>query len=59
MHLIFPSDFLLVPYSEMKFYTKKQYFPKYKLFYAISLRQEQRLNPRNYSKQALIMGIFV
>jgi hypothetical protein len=59
MHLIFLSHFLHVLYSERKFYTKKQYFLKNKLFYAISLLQEQRLNPRNYSKQALIMGIFV
>jgi hypothetical protein len=30
-----------------------------KLFYTISLLQEQRLNPRNYSKKELIMEIFV
>jgi hypothetical protein len=59
MHLILLYDFLQVLYSERKFYTKKQYFPKHKLFYAISLLQEQRLNPRNYSKQELIMGILV
>jgi hypothetical protein len=59
MHLILLSDFLQVLYSARKFYTKKQYFPKQNLFYTISLLQEQRLNPINYSKQELIMGIFV
>jgi hypothetical protein len=59
MHLIFLSDFLQVIYSAGKFYTKKQYFSKHKLFYTISLLQEQRLNPRNYCKNELIMGIFV
>jgi hypothetical protein len=59
MHLIFFFNFLQVLYSARKFYTKKQYFPKHKLFYTLSLLQEQRLNPRNYSKQELIMGILV
>jgi hypothetical protein len=59
MHLILLYDFLQVLYSARKFYTKKQYFPKHKLFYTLSLLQEQRLNPRNYSKQELIMIIFV
>jgi hypothetical protein len=59
MHLILLSDFLQVLCSERKFYNKKQYFPKHKLFYVISLLQEQRLNPRNYSKTELIMGVFV
>jgi hypothetical protein len=59
IHLILLSDFLHVIYSARNFYTKKQYFPKPKLFYKISLLQEQRLNPKNYSKQELITGIFV
>jgi hypothetical protein len=50
MHLIMFSNFMHVLYSKRKFNTKKQYFSKHKLFYAISLLQEQRLNPRNYSK---------
>jgi hypothetical protein len=59
MHLILLYDFLQVLYSERKFYTKKQYFPKHKIFYTRSLLQEQRLNPRNYSNHELILGIFV
>jgi hypothetical protein len=59
MHLILLADFLQVLSSESKFYTKRQYFPKHNLFYAISLLQEERLNPINYSKQELIMGMFV
>jgi hypothetical protein len=59
MPLILLSDFVQVLYSARKFYTKKQYFPKHKLVYTISLLQEQRLNPRNYSKQELIMKFFV
>jgi hypothetical protein len=47
MHLILLFDFLQVLYSIRKFYTKKQYFPKHKLFYTKSLQQEQRLNPIN------------
>jgi hypothetical protein len=59
MHLILLFDFLQVPYSIRKFYTKKQYFSKHKLFYTNSLLHEMRLNPRNYSKHKIIMEIFV
>jgi hypothetical protein len=59
IHLILLFDFLQVLYIIRKSYTKKQHFSKHKLFYTNSLLQEQRLNPRNYSKQELIMGIFV
>jgi hypothetical protein len=52
-------DLIQVSYSVRKLYTNNYYFPKHKLFYAISLLQEQRLNPRNYSKHELIMEIFV
>jgi hypothetical protein len=45
--------------SARKFYTKDYYFSNSKLFSTISLLQKQRLNPRNYSKQELIMELFV
>jgi hypothetical protein len=45
--------------SAREFYTKNHYFPKPILFTTISLLQKQRLNPRNYSKQELIMKLFV
>jgi hypothetical protein len=40
-------------------YTKDYYFSIPKLFSTISLLQKQRLNDRNYSKQALNMELFV
>jgi hypothetical protein len=54
-----PSDFIQVLNSAMNFYTKNLYFLAHKLFSTKSLLHEQRLNPRNYSKQELIMEIFV
>jgi hypothetical protein len=42
-----------------RFYTKTQQISHYKSFSKISLLQKQRLNPRNYSKQDLIMELFV
>jgi hypothetical protein len=59
MHLIMLSNFLQALHSARKFSTKNKYFSKHKLFYMISLLQEQRLNPRTYSNLELIMGIFV
>jgi hypothetical protein len=59
LHRILLSNFLQVLYSARKFSTKNSYFPMHKLFYRISLLWEQRLNPRNYSKQELILEIFV
>jgi hypothetical protein len=59
IYLIIFSDFIHVLYSARKLYTKNQYFSNHKLFSTISLLQKQRLNPRNYSKQALIMELLV
>jgi hypothetical protein len=52
-------DFIQVPHSAREVYTKNQYFSNHRLFSTISLLQKQRLNPRNYSKQELIMEIFL
>jgi hypothetical protein len=51
MHLIMFSNFMQVLHSTRKHYTEVEYFPKHKLFYTLSLLQEQRLNPINYYKQ--------
>jgi hypothetical protein len=59
MHLIIISDFMQVLKSARNVYTKNYYFPKHILFTTISLLQKQRLNPRNYSKQEIIMELFV
>jgi hypothetical protein len=53
------SDFIQVLNSAREFYTKNYYFPRHILFTIISLLQKQRLNPINYSKQELIMKLFV
>jgi hypothetical protein len=50
-------DFMQVLNSAREFYTKNQYFSNHKLFSIISLLQKQRLNPKNYSKQELIMEL--
>jgi hypothetical protein len=39
--------------------TKSDYFPKHILFTIIYSLQEQKLNQRNYSKQKIIMRIFL
>jgi hypothetical protein len=52
------SDFIQVLHSAREFYTKNQYFSNSKLFSTISLLHKQRLNPRNYSKQELVMELF-
>jgi hypothetical protein len=49
------SDFMQVLNSARDVYTKNHYFSKHILFTTISLLQEQRLNPRNYFKQEIIM----
>jgi hypothetical protein len=59
MHLIMLSDFMQVLNSARNVYTKNYYFPKHILFTTISLLQKQRLNPRNYCKQEIIMKLFV
>jgi hypothetical protein len=53
------SDFMQVLNSARNVYTKNYYFTKHILFTTISLLQKQRLNPRNYSKQEIIMNLFV
>jgi hypothetical protein len=45
--------------SARDIYTKNHYFYMHVLFTTISLLPKQRLNPRNYSKQELIMELFV
>jgi hypothetical protein len=45
--------------SARDIYTKNYYFSNSKLFSTISLLQNQRLNPGNYSKQEIIMKLFV
>jgi hypothetical protein len=57
--LIMLSDFMQVLSSAKDAYTKNYYFSKHVLFTTNSLLQKQRLNPRNYSKQELIMKLFV
>jgi hypothetical protein len=52
------SDFIQVLNSARDFYTKNHYFSKHILFTTISLLQKHRLNPRNYSKQEIIMKFF-
>jgi hypothetical protein len=59
IHLIFLSDLLYVLNSARKFPTKNQYFSKHILFSTIYLLQNQKLNASNYSKQEIIMGIFL
>jgi hypothetical protein len=53
------SDFIQILNSARDVYTKNYYFSNSKLLPTISLLQKQRLNPRNYSKQELIMKLFV
>jgi hypothetical protein len=52
------SDFIQVLNSARNDYTKNYYFSKHILFTTISLLQKERLNPRNYSKQQLIIKLF-
>jgi hypothetical protein len=52
-------DFLQVLNSARDVYTKNYYFSMHILFTTISLLQKKRLNPRNYSKQEIIMRLFV
>jgi hypothetical protein len=53
------SDYIQVQHSATDIYTKNHYFSMHILFTTISLLLKQRLNPRNYSKQELIMQLFV
>jgi hypothetical protein len=52
------SDFIQVLNSARDVYTHNHYSSNFKLFSTISLLQNQRLNPRNYSKQEIIMELF-
>jgi hypothetical protein len=53
------SDFMQVPNSSRDIYTKNHYFSMHIIFTTISLLQKERLKTRNYSKQELIMELFV
>jgi hypothetical protein len=53
------SNFIQTLNSTREFYPKTHYFSQYKSFYIIYLLQKQRLNPKNYSKQEIIMKLFV
>jgi hypothetical protein len=59
MDLIMFSDFMQVLNSIRKHYTNNEYFCRHILFTMIYLFQEKKLNPRNYSKQEIIMSNFV
>jgi hypothetical protein len=52
-------DFIQVANSMRKLYTNNYYFPKHILFTMIYLLHKQNLNPRNYSKQEIILIILV
>jgi hypothetical protein len=52
-------DFIQVIYSMRKVYTNNYYFSMHILFTTIYLLQDHNLNPRNYSKQEIIMSNFV
>jgi hypothetical protein len=52
-------DFMQVLNSARNIYTKNYYFSKHILFTTNSLLQKQKLNPRIYSKQEIIMNLFV
>jgi hypothetical protein len=52
-------DFIQVLNCARDIYTKNHYFSKHILFTTISLLQKKRLNGRNYSKQEMIMKLFV
>jgi hypothetical protein len=59
MRLKLLPDFLQALYRTSKFPTKDYYFSKYIPFSTIYLILEQNLNTRNYSRQELILEIFV
>jgi hypothetical protein len=52
-------DFIQVLHSIRKHSTTNEYFPMHISFSTIYLLQEHKLNPTIYSKQELIMIIFV
>jgi hypothetical protein len=59
MNLIMLFDFIHVLDILRKHPTKNEYFSMLILFTTIYLLQEQELNPIIYSKQELIMSIFL
>jgi hypothetical protein len=59
IHIIMFFDFMQVLLIKRRHPTNNEYFPIHILFTIIYLLQEQRLIPRNYSKQELIMEIFL
>jgi hypothetical protein len=58
LHRILLSNFFTGPIQCKEISYQELIFFKHKLFYTISLLQEQRLNPKNYSKEELIMEIY-
>jgi hypothetical protein len=59
MHIILLSDFLQALNSARKLLTKNYYFSKHILFTIVYLLQEQKLNPRNYSKPKRVIRFFL
>jgi hypothetical protein len=59
MHQILLSNFIQVLNRIRKHYTDNKYFYRHIIFTMIYLLQEQKLNPRNYYKQEIIMSNFV
>jgi hypothetical protein len=59
IHLILLYYFLLILNSAREHPTKNLYFSKHISISTIYLLQEQRLNPKTYYNQELIMEIFV
>jgi hypothetical protein len=53
------SDFMQVLTIIRKHYTNNEYLPKHIVFTMIYLMQKQKLNPRNYFEQKIIMSNFV
>jgi hypothetical protein len=53
MNLNMLYDFMQLLNINRKHPTKNEYFPRHVVFTTICLLQEQKLNPRNYSKQKL------
>jgi hypothetical protein len=59
MHIIIFYDFMQVLHIKRMHPTKNEYISKHILFSTIYLLQKQELNHITYSKQELIINIFV
>jgi hypothetical protein len=59
MHQIMLSDFMQILNSIRKHPNKNVYFSTHIHFTTIYLLQGKKLNPRNYSKQEIILSNFV